>query len=62
METNNMTTSRLRKSSVRTPKVFVMKIASKKLLLLSLIPTFVAQALAQQIKPDETKRIQLNQA
>src|SRR6202030_1137586 len=48
---------------VRTPKVFVMKIASKKLLLLSLITTFVAaQALAQQIKPDETKRIQLNQA
>src|SRR5205823_8603709 len=48
---------------VRTPKAFVMKIASKKLLLLSLIATFVAaQALAQQIKPDESKRIELNQA
>jgi hypothetical protein len=36
---------------------------TKFLLSLSLITTFVAaQALAQQIKPDETKRIELNQA
>ena len=48
---------------IRAPKVFILKVASKKLLLLSLIPTFVAgQALAQQITPDETKRIELNQA
>ena len=40
-----------------------MKTNTKFLLLLSLITTFVAaQALAQQIKPDETKRIQLSQA
>jgi hypothetical protein len=58
-----MTPLQLRKLGVRTPKVFVMKIASKKLLLLPLITTFVgAQALAQQIKPDEAKRIELNQA
>src|SRR5438132_7693991 len=44
-------------------KTSIMKIGSAKLLLLSLITTFVAaQALAQQIKPDEAKRIQLNQA
>ncbi|MEY2518284.1 MAG: hypothetical protein QOF24_43 [Verrucomicrobiota bacterium] len=40
-----------------------MKIASKKLPLLSLIIAFVvAQALAQQMKADETARTQLNQA
>src|SRR5436190_20017178 len=40
-----------------------MRISSKKLLLVSLIATFVAaQAAAQQITPDETELIELNQA
>lgn len=40
-----------------------MNTNTKYLISLSLITTFVAaQALAQQIKPDETKRIELNQA
>jgi len=61
MKTGSGTITTARNLALFTP--IVLLTASKKLLLLLLIATFVAaQALAQQIKPDETKRIELNQA